>query len=118
MTIDAISRSVDWDQWRAAAAGFQWQQPAANVVPGTPRTLVPASTVTENIMRTNTRLTALAVALAALTAAGCGMVSDKVSPDTLVAARVAKAPDPTALAADPAWASARPINVLLSGGRN
>ena len=68
-------------------------------------------------MKTNPRMTAIAMALATVVA-GCGMVSDKIPADTLVAAKVARAPDPNALAADPAWAGARPLNVILSGGRN
>jgi len=68
-------------------------------------------------MRTHNRMTVLAAALAVFLA-GCGIVSEKVPADTLVAAKVTRAPDPNALAADSAWTVARPITVLLSGGRN
>ena len=64
------------------------------------------------------RLSATAAALAALTLTGCGPVSEKVAPDTLVAAKVSAAPNLNALAADPAWTYAPAMTVALSGGAN
>ena len=69
-------------------------------------------------MSTTLRLSAIAVALAALSLNGCGPVSEKVSSDTLVATKVAAAPNLGALAADPAWARAQALTVPLSGGAN
>src|SRR5512141_42270 len=40
------------------------------------------------------------------------------SADTLTAVKVAKAPQLSAGAADPAWARAKPLKVALSGGQN
>ncbi|MEJ8834978.1 ethylbenzene dehydrogenase-related protein [Ramlibacter sp. AN1133] len=61
-----------------------------------------------------------AAVVAMLALAGCqglGM-GQGGAPDTLVAAKVAAAPDLNRLAADAAWANARPLTVKLSGGRN
>lgn len=64
------------------------------------------------------RGTAAAV-LATLALAGCQGVGQKGSaPNTLVAAKVAKAPDLNAFAADPVWAQAQPLTVELTGGAN
>jgi hypothetical protein len=59
-----------------------------------------------------------AVALAALALTGCQSVQEKVAPNTLVASKVASAPNLNSLAADPAWAAARPLAVELTGGVN
>jgi hypothetical protein len=66
------------------------------------------------------RLSISALALAVLALTGCESVkkSAAVPPDTLVAVKVAVAPNLTALAADPAWAAARPLAVELNGGAN
>lgn len=71
-------------------------------------------------MRTKLHLSATAAAVAALAVAGCVAFKDNASApaNTLVAAKVATAPNPEALATDPAWATARPISVELTGGRN
>ena len=71
-------------------------------------------------MRTKLHLSATAAAVAALAVAGCVAFQGTASapPNTLVAAKVATAPNPDALAADPAWAAARPITVDLTGGKN
>jgi hypothetical protein len=72
-------------------------------------------------------LSAVAIALA-LTA--CQSAREKVAPssssnpspsaaaNTLVAAKVASAPNMTALASDPAWARAQPLSAALTGGAN
>jgi hypothetical protein len=44
--------------------------------------------------------------------------SSSASANTLVAAKVATAPNLNALAGDPAWAAARPLSVELTGGAN
>lgn len=63
--------------------------------------------------------TVSAVVLAVAALAGCQSVQqEKVAPNTLVAVKVAAAPNPAALAADPAWAKAQPLSVELSGGAN
>jgi hypothetical protein len=63
--------------------------------------------------------TVSAVVLAVVALTGCQSVQqEKVAPNTLVAAKVAAAPNPAALAADPAWAKAQPLNVELSDGAN
>ena len=70
-------------------------------------------------MKSTLRLSTLASALAALALSACTVsVSNKAPADTLVAARTANAPNPAALAADPAWAAAQPLTVSLSGGAN
>ena len=64
------------------------------------------------------RGTAAAV-LATLALAGCqGIGEQAAAPNTLVAAKVAAAPDMKALAADPAWARAKPVALSLSDGAN
>lgn len=65
------------------------------------------------------RFLASAVALTLLTAAGCATQQDTaVSPNTLLAAKVAMAPSLAAGAGDPAWAAAKPLRIELSGGEN
>jgi len=64
------------------------------------------------------RGTAAAV-LATLVLAGCqGIGQQAAAPNTLVAVKVAAAPNVNALAADPAWAQAKPLAVALSDGAN
>jgi hypothetical protein len=53
-----------------------------------------------------------------LTLAACKSVEAPTPPNTLVASKVSAAPDPTAGASDRAWASAKPISVELTGGKN
>ena len=69
-------------------------------------------------MNMKLHLAASAVALAALALAGCQSVQEKDAPNTVVAAKVAAAPDMKALAADPAWAKARPLAIEVSDGAN
>jgi len=64
------------------------------------------------------RLTMTVMAFAAVTLAGCQSTQEPVAPNTLVAAKVSTAPNLNALAADPAWASARPMSFKLSDGAN
>ena len=62
-----------------------------------------------------------AVALAGFALGGCQSVQEQsaaVAPNTLVAVKVASAPNPSALAADPAWAAAKPLAVEVSDGAN
>lgn len=63
-----------------------------------------------------------AAALASLALFGCGSVADKTaeSPakDTVVAVYTTVAPNLAAGAADPVWASARPLTADLTGGAN
>lgn len=60
-----------------------------------------------------------AVALAVLATAGCATQQEaQVSPNTLLAAKVATAPALNAGAADPAWANAKPLRIDLAGGEN
>jgi hypothetical protein len=64
------------------------------------------------------RGTAAAV-LAMLALAGCqGVGQQAAAPNTLVAVKVAKAPDLNAFEADPVWAQAKPLAVELTGGAN
>ena len=57
--------------------------------------------------------------LAALGLAGCQSVQEeKVAPNTVVAVKVAGAPDVNLLAGDPVWAKAKPLAVALSDGAN
>jgi len=64
------------------------------------------------------QLSALGAAVALLVIAGCESPQQAVAPDTLVAMKVAAAPNMAALAADPAWARAQPLTVKLSDGVN
>jgi len=66
------------------------------------------------------QLPALGAAVALMTLAGCQSQSPQqpVPPNTLVAAKVAAAPNMAALAADPAWAAAKPLTFKLSDGAN
>ena len=60
-----------------------------------------------------------ALALAALTLAGCqSPPQETVPPNTLVAAKVSQAPDLRALDADPAWGRARPLAFRIGDGVN
>ena len=59
-----------------------------------------------------------AVVLSTLGLSGCQSVQEKVAPNTLVATKVAAAPNMNALASDPAWAAARPLAVEVSDGAN
>jgi len=63
---------------------------------------------------------ALGAAVALMALAGCQSQSPQqpVPPNTLVAAKVAAAPNMAALAADPAWAAAKPLTFKLSDGAN
>lgn len=64
-------------------------------------------------------LSMTAVCMAVLAMAGCATQQEGTAPaNTLVAAKVATAPNLAAGAADAAWASARPMTVELSGGEN
>ena len=63
------------------------------------------------------RGTAAAV-VSTIVLAGCQIMGQAGAPNTLVAARVARAPDLQAFAADPAWANAKPLSVQLTGGKN
>jgi hypothetical protein len=47
-----------------------------------------------------------------------GFLFEASAADPVIAAKVAKAPDLAAGAADPAWAQAKPITVALAGGAN
>ena len=58
------------------------------------------------------------LALAAVALAGCQSTQETVAPNTLMASKVGTAPNPSALAADPAWAAARPLTFKLSDGAN
>jgi hypothetical protein len=61
---------------------------------------------------------ALAAAVALLAVAGCQTPQQAVPPNTLVAAKVAAAPNLSALAADSAWARATPLTFKISDGVN
>ena len=47
-----------------------------------------------------------------------GFLFEASAADPVIAAKVAKAPDLAAGAADPAWAQAKPVTVALAGGAN
>ena len=64
------------------------------------------------------QLSAMAAAMALFTIAGCESTPPPAPPNTLVAMKVAAAPNMAALAADPAWARAQPLSVKLSDGVN
>ncbi len=66
----------------------------------------------------NMRLTALGLAAATLLLTACETPQTPAPPNTLVAARVATAPDLRAGASDAAWARAQPLSVPLSDGAN
>ncbi len=66
----------------------------------------------------NTRLAQAGIAAALMGLAACTSMQDPTPPFTLVASKVAAAPDLNAGAGDPAWAQARPLAVSLSGGMN
>ena len=67
-------------------------------------------------------LTPIAAALAALTITACQTPGTSgnaaMSNDTLVAVKVAAAPNPAALDSDPVWAKVKALKIELSGGRN
>ena len=67
----------------------------------------------------STSLRASAIALAVLAATGCATQQETaVSPNTLLASKVAAAPALAAGAGDPAWNAARPLRIDLAGGEN
>ena len=67
----------------------------------------------------NLQLSACASATAMVALIGCTATQQAPPPpNTLVAAKVTSAPNPTAGAGDPAWAKALPLQVQLSGGTN
>lgn len=68
-------------------------------------------------MKTQFRIGAIALAVVAAT--GCATQQDTpVTPNTLVAAKVATAPSLAAGAADSAWSAAKPLRIDLAGGAN
>lgn len=74
-------------------------------------------------MKRALRLTPIAAAIAILTMVACQSPASSggaqaVSNDTLVAVKVATAPNPAALDTDPVWANAKALKIELSGGRN
>jgi hypothetical protein len=66
----------------------------------------------------NTKPSAVAIAVALTFLAGCESPQSPVPPNTLIAAKVATAPNLNAGASDPAWASARPLAVKMIDGNN
>jgi hypothetical protein len=68
--------------------------------------------------KTPAALSLAAATLVALMLGACTAVKDDTPPNTLVATKVAAAPDMKALAADPAWAKARPLAFKISDGVN
>ena len=67
----------------------------------------------------NLHWSAHAFAAAIFALVGCTATQQAAPPpNTLVAAKIASAPNPTAGAGDPVWAQARPLQVQLSGGMN
>jgi hypothetical protein len=64
------------------------------------------------------RLSASVLTLATLAALGCASAPEATAPNTLVAAKVATAPNLAAGASDAAWAAAKPLSVDLVGGAN
>src|SRR6185369_15142797 len=67
----------------------------------------------------NPHLSARASAAAVIALVGCTVAQQPTTPpNTLVAAKVASAPNLAAGAADPAWAQAQPLKVALTGGAN
>jgi hypothetical protein len=70
-------------------------------------------------MKSSLQFSIPAVALAALALSGCNAVrQEQVAPNTLVAAKVATAPNFASLATDPVWTGARAFKVSLSDGAN
>jgi hypothetical protein len=70
-------------------------------------------------MKSRLNLTLTAAAFAALTLTGCNsVVQEKVAPNTVVAVKLAAAPNMGALASDPVWAKAQALNVEVSDGAN
>lgn len=66
----------------------------------------------------NMKRRVMAIALAAVLAAGCASQQEQPASNTLVSAKVTRAPDLKAGAADPAWGLASPLTVRLTGGAN
>jgi hypothetical protein len=69
-------------------------------------------------MKTSMILPVSAITLASLALLGCQSPQDKAPKDTLVAVKVAAAPNMAAGAADPVWANAKPLSAELTGGIN
>ena len=67
---------------------------------------------------TKLKLSFLASAVALVVLAGCESTPPPAPPNTLVAMKVAAAPNLAALAADPVWARAQPLGFKLSDGVN
>jgi hypothetical protein len=55
---------------------------------------------------------------ATATLAALGLASSAYAADTIIAVKAAQPPKLSSLAADPAWAKAKPLSVALSGGEN
>lgn len=66
----------------------------------------------------NRKLAATSLAITTLLLGACTAVKDDTPPNTLVALKVAAAPDMNALAADAVWARARPLTFKLGDGVN
>lgn len=72
-------------------------------------------------MKTTLKLSSIAIGLLTLVACqspGTPAASKAVASDTLVAVKVAKAPNPAALESDPVWVGAPPLKIELSDGKN
>ena len=69
-------------------------------------------------MKKSMLLPVSAITIATLALMGCQSPQDKTAKDTLVAVKVAAAPNMAAGAADPVWAQAKPISAELTGGAN
>ncbi len=69
-------------------------------------------------MKTSMLLPLSALTIATLALMGCQSPQDKTAKDTLVAVKVATAPNLAAGAADPVWAQAKPLSAELTGGAN
>jgi hypothetical protein len=64
------------------------------------------------------KLSTIALVLAAMGLVACQAPQDKVPVNTLVAAKVGTAPNLAAGATDPVWAAARPLTMTLADGAN
>jgi len=64
------------------------------------------------------RISLVSLAVGAALLGGCAGKDESVAPNVLVAAKVATAPVLDGNAADPVWASAKPITVALTDGAN
>ncbi len=69
-------------------------------------------------MKTSLLLPLSAITIATLALMGCQSTQDTAAKDTLVAVKVAAAPNMAAGASDPVWAQAKPISAELTGGAN